>query len=698
MTSRSISYPAGPPSVNPELIKPSKSYAEEAAKATNAIVLFVMAYLGLILVALMLVAVCIVAAIVLVYAIPRIIVFIAGLGLVGFGLLTFFFLIKFVFANKKTDRSEMLEVTEQEQPELFSMVRQLATEIQTQFPKKIYFVADVNAFVFYDSSFWSMFFPVKKNLAIGLGLVQSLNISELKAVIAHEFGHFSQKTMRQGSYIYQFNQVIHNLLYENEGYQGLLQAFANTHGIFAIMANMTVQVVKVIVEIMQNMHGWINKQNLALSREMEFHADTVAASVSGSNNLVSSLRRLEVANVAYQNIIQYYNQVLPKKEQASNAFVDHRYSLQLVAKSNRLSVENGLPIVNGPVMEQLLGQRVMYKDQWASHPSLKDREANLNALNLEAPVNEMPAIELIQNQAELEKYFTDLLYQGVPVENKGVFLDETQVREALEKKITRYDLPEIFAGFYDQRVVSTFDLPEPGSNHPVSDQSVASFFLENGPIPAHIQRTQDAINVLTHIAEGHISIPTFDLDGKRYPNTEASNLVSRLTEELAKSKENLIALDKEAFMNIFSRISEENQSKLIAAYQEMYFGEKELLQKMDKYDEIFNAILPLLRETAGTEELVQAENLIQSNEAELKEELKLRLSEPLAAEILTADQIASLGEFLESSYTYTSVKGNDYFVDQIHALAFALNQLGLIIGEMAFEKRKKSLRIQAELL
>jgi Zn-dependent protease with chaperone function len=37
-----------------------------------------------------------------------------------------------------------------------------------------------------------MFLPIKKNLQIGLGLVNSLNVSEFKAVMAHEFGHFTQ--------------------------------------------------------------------------------------------------------------------------------------------------------------------------------------------------------------------------------------------------------------------------------------------------------------------------------------------------------------------------------------------------------------------------------------------------------------------------------------------------------------------------
>ncbi len=37
-----------------------------------------------------------------------------------------------------------------------------------------------------------MFFPTK-DLVVGIGLINAFNISEFKAVVAHEFGHFSQQ-------------------------------------------------------------------------------------------------------------------------------------------------------------------------------------------------------------------------------------------------------------------------------------------------------------------------------------------------------------------------------------------------------------------------------------------------------------------------------------------------------------------------
>ena len=44
-------------------------------------------------------------------------------------------------------------------------------------------------------------FPSKKNLEIGLPLVNALTLSELKAVLAHEFGHFAQGTGMRITYV-----------------------------------------------------------------------------------------------------------------------------------------------------------------------------------------------------------------------------------------------------------------------------------------------------------------------------------------------------------------------------------------------------------------------------------------------------------------------------------------------------------------
>src|SRR5207245_1204659 len=72
---------------------------------------------------------------------------------------------------------------------------------------KVYLSARVNAAVFYDLSLLNLLLPSRKNLEIGLGLVNVLTLGELRAVLAHEFGHFAQRSMAVGRWVYVAHQI-----------------------------------------------------------------------------------------------------------------------------------------------------------------------------------------------------------------------------------------------------------------------------------------------------------------------------------------------------------------------------------------------------------------------------------------------------------------------------------------------------------
>lgn len=80
------------------------------------------------------------------------------------------YLIKPLFAFKKSCDERCGEVFEAECLDVFAMIRDVASRAGCEMPKHIYSSLDVNACVFYDTNFWIVFFPVKKNFEIGLGL------------------------------------------------------------------------------------------------------------------------------------------------------------------------------------------------------------------------------------------------------------------------------------------------------------------------------------------------------------------------------------------------------------------------------------------------------------------------------------------------------------------------------------------------
>jgi Zn-dependent protease with chaperone function len=81
----------------------------------------------------------------------------------------------------------------------------------------------VNAAVFHDLSITNLVLPSKKNLVIGLGLVNVLTLGELKAVIAHEFGHFAQRAMTVGRWMYVAQQIAGQIVVRRDALDRLLQ-------------------------------------------------------------------------------------------------------------------------------------------------------------------------------------------------------------------------------------------------------------------------------------------------------------------------------------------------------------------------------------------------------------------------------------------------------------------------------------------
>src|SRR5262245_56251452 len=208
------------------------------------------------------------------------------------------FLVKGFFKRQRADSSMRVEITEKEQPDLFAFIRRLCQETKAPFPHKVYLVPEVNAAVFYHSSFLHLFLPARKNLLIGLGLINRLNLSEFKAVLAHEFGHFSQSSMKLGSYVYTSNRIVCDLVYGRDWLDDVV-AFLRCIDIrIAVFAWGFTGILWGLRKGLEGLFKAINFANSALSRQMEFNADLVAVSVTGSDALVHSLARLDFANEA----------------------------------------------------------------------------------------------------------------------------------------------------------------------------------------------------------------------------------------------------------------------------------------------------------------------------------------------------------------------------------------------------------------
>ncbi|MFD0001875.1 M48 family metalloprotease [Streptomyces sp. NPDC127178] len=101
----------------------------------------------------------------------------------------------FALRTPKDEPPPGLLATEQQEPTLWAAVRTLAEETGTRAPDEIVLTPDVNAAVAEDATFLGLK-PGRRRMYIGLPLMAGLSEPQLRAVLAHEFGHYTNHDTR----------------------------------------------------------------------------------------------------------------------------------------------------------------------------------------------------------------------------------------------------------------------------------------------------------------------------------------------------------------------------------------------------------------------------------------------------------------------------------------------------------------------
>lgn len=695
MSTNSFPYPPGPQHVPANITEPSAAFKKEVSGVMGSILLFLVVYIILFLAAVGLAIACVAAGVFVMVNIRNLWMILIGIGLIGVGIMVLIFLVKFLFAVSKFDRSGSIEITEEEQPKLFAFIRQLTKETQTPFPKRIYLSPDVNACVFYDSSFWSMFLPVKKNLQIGLGLVNAVNLSEFKAVMAHEFGHFSQRSMKLGSFVYQVNRVIHNMLFDNKSYASFLRSWASVSDTFAFFAGITARIVQGIQWILQKMYAVVNKSYMRLSREMEFHADAVAASVCGANNCISALQRIELAASGYNIVIAKYDELFKEKLIGKNLYENHRLVLHHLASEFNLNMKNDLPIVSREFLDSNNFSRINFKDQWASHPTMEEREAQLLKTGVVAETDHQSAWVVFSGREELQEALTNKIYQHVTITEGTQAIDDVQFKQRYLDDEMKFTLPPRYKGFYSGRTSTIFYTSEALAKPLTYSGFDEIFSAEHTSLPKKIQALEGDIALLRAMEEKQVDSKTFDFDGKKMPRSKATEVREQLEKELLDKKKLLGQLDEQAFI-FFYRQAEKKSGAAAEELRKDYDDYYRLRRSADEYLEqvsvMFEGLRPIF---AGETQPVEA---INAQIAGLKEkhepEFKKRLNDWIELGAFTSKQ--KIEKFIQSNHAYFS--GSSFFDNELAELNELVQESWQQIYFFLFAKFKAILEKQLDYL
>jgi Zn-dependent protease with chaperone function len=456
-------YPESPRTAPAGLTQLSGAYKRQVLYVMAAIVLFLCLY------ALMIVAAGYVVYGAFIYPLGHINKFtiLLKFGSIAASLMLFAFLLKFLLTRHNTDDNPLYtEITEQEHPRLFAFVRQLCQETQAPFPHKIYVSHEINAAVFYNSTILSLFLPVKKNLLIGLGFVNSVNLTEFKAVLAHEFGHFSQKSMKLGSYIYVANRIIYEMVHGRNQWDEWFDQWRGADIRLSIFAWLLMPIVWIIRKGMALIYQVINLLHASLSRQMEFNADRVAVSVSGSNAIVNALHKLGTSSEAFSFSNAQVGTAVDHKLYTRNLFYHHTRGMEHLRKHNPqfnqlLSGPGAGGREQGEKYFVFNDEEEYLPEMYASHPSNYKREQNAKATFVEGPEDGRSPWLLFDNpEALAEKVTLNMLTFNLQLPHNTQFTDAELVQQFIEAELRETTYDARYHGVYDNRFLSPLPLDE----------------------------------------------------------------------------------------------------------------------------------------------------------------------------------------------------------------------------------------------
>jgi heat shock protein HtpX len=282
------------------------------------------------------------------------------------------------------------ELSDADQPALFKEIQRVAAMVGQRPPAHVYLVPDVNAFVA-ERGGW-MGIGSRRVMGVGLGLMNLLTVSELRAVLAHEFGHFDGGDTKLGPWIYKTRGAIVRTV------QNLFRAGAAT-------ANSDLQTVGLVLTLIGKPFEWFAKLYLrithAISRAQEHSADRVAATTQGTRALVDGLKKTHRGGLAFGVYLR--TELAPLLGQKRQPPVGEGFRRFLSAEG----VAKGLAKAEA---EELAEGK---QDPYDTHPPLRERIRHVEALDARMVKDDpRPAVELLSDVPGLEARLVALWTDG----------------------------------------------------------------------------------------------------------------------------------------------------------------------------------------------------------------------------------------------------------------------------------------------
>ncbi|WP_067183294.1 M48 family metallopeptidase [Microtetraspora niveoalba] len=254
-----------------------------------------------------------------------------------------------------------LPLTPRQAPLLWATVRELAAEAGTRAPDEIWLIPEVNASVQEESRLLGLI-GGRRRLSLGLPLLHTMTVAQVRAVLAHELGHYSGRHTRLSAPAYRGRLMIAHTLRQIGQYNPSGWIFKGYARLYLLADN-------------------------AVSRRQEFEADRASARVAGIEAAASALHEVRVLDAAWHFFLEQYVELGWESGFAPDDLFAGFGALVAGRRGELNALRASTPEEKG--------------SRWDTHPPLNERIAAIRALP-RTPVTPdgRPAAVLVPDLAE----------------------------------------------------------------------------------------------------------------------------------------------------------------------------------------------------------------------------------------------------------------------------------------------------------
>jgi heat shock protein HtpX len=271
----------------------------------------------------------------------------------------------------------------QSHPRLFGELHTIAAALDEPLPREVYLVGQVNAFVADRGGI--MGFGSRRVMGIGLPLLASLTVSEIRAVLAHEFAHYYGGDTKMGPWVYKTQSA-------------MIRTFRNIGSVGRFGRIAALQLMNLVATFILKWYFifFLRVINF-VSRRQEYRADELACLVAGAEPLVQGLRKIHGASMAWG---PYWNsEVVPVLDQGCKPAIADGFSRFLSAPQIEVQLTKGI--------EREIAEGMT--EPYDTHPPLRDRIAAIERLDAEPGEKDGElAISLLEQPELAELQFLEL--------------------------------------------------------------------------------------------------------------------------------------------------------------------------------------------------------------------------------------------------------------------------------------------------